>query len=182
MVDLVSDVHVQVYGESKDDSPSLVTFFDLNRFSDETGNFTELLRLVNGNFQTTATGCVNVKQINISELAPNSIKAFHVHKTQTDIIYIPPMSKIKLVVADARVDYKRRIEKYILGDCRSRLVQIPPGIAHGFQNLLDSPGMILYFVDVNFTPNWQIPEFQEYRLPTDYFDDCDNSVWDIPTD
>lgn len=180
MVDFVIETSMQFYGEKKD--IDFIDIFPLKRSSDETGSFTELLRMSNGNFDVNAVECLNVKQINFSELAPLAIKAFHVHKTQTDLIYVPPSCKVKLVVADIRADMDQdnpRVEQIILGDCQSRLVKIPPGIAHGFQNLLDSPATIIYFVDINFVSDWADKNFQEYRIPYDIFGE---EIWKEPTD
>lgn len=180
MVELNAHVLPQTYDVVCEEP--LISFFDLKRFSDETGSFTEIMRLTRGHFNTanSSVTCFNVNQINFSEIAPQAIKAFHVHRTQTDLIYIPPFCKIKLVVGDVQVDCNYgQFETYILGDCKSQLVKIPPGIAHGFQNLLNTSGLILYFVDVNFTPIVSDKSFQEYRLPSDYFG---ASIWDIPTD
>src|SRR6056297_960657 len=72
-----------------------VEIISLKRFNDETGSFTELLRLNDG--ETENIPDFNLQQINYSSLDGKMIKAFHIHKKQTDIWYVPPASKILLI-------------------------------------------------------------------------------------
>ena len=151
-----------------------VNIISLNRFNDETGSFTELLRLDEG--RTEALPNFNLKQINISKLDANKIKAFHVHKKQTDVWFVPPDSKILLLLADLRKDSpsSENMMRIVLGDGNSRLVVIPPGIAHGCKNLLQGKSEIIYFVDNQFDSD---PEnCDEWRLPWDNFGEA---VWDL---
>jgi dTDP-4-dehydrorhamnose 3,5-epimerase-like enzyme len=62
----------------------------------------------------------------------------------------------------------------ILGDGATRLVRIPPGVAHGVRNLGAGTGRIIYFVDVQFTA--EPAETDEGRLPWDYLG---AAVWDV---
>ena len=39
----------------------------------------------------------------------------------------------------------------MLGDGASRLLRIPPGVAHGVRNLGGDAGRIIYFTDVHFS-------------------------------
>ena len=64
--------------------------------------------------------------------------------------------------------------RFVLGDSSSRLVRIPPGVAHGCKNLLhDRSSAIIYFVDVQFSTD---EECDEGRLPWDHFGE---SLWDV---
>ena len=56
--------------------------------------------------------------------------------------------------------------RFMLGDGRSRLVRIPPGVAHGCCNLARSVGRIIYFVDRHFST--EPDETDEGRLPWDF--------------
>jgi len=87
-----------------------------------------------------------VRQINYSEVEPGTIKAFHVHRLQTDVWFVPPGDKILLVLLDVRAasltaNVQRRL---VLGDGACRLVRIPPGVAHGVKNLAAERGRIIY--------------------------------------
>jgi len=114
------------------------------------GNFTELGRLsagVHAGFQG-----FEVKQINYSELEPGAIKAFHIHRGQTDVWFVPPADKMLLVLLDVRAGSptEKVARRFVLGDGASRLVRIPPGVAHGVKNLAATRGRIIYLVDVQF--------------------------------
>jgi len=107
---------------------------ELKRFTDDGGSFVELGRLSRG-LHATFPG-FEVKQINYSEMEPGAIKAFHLHQRQTDVWFVPPGDKLLLVLLDLREgsstrDVRRRM---VLGDGASRLVLIPPGVAHGVKN------------------------------------------------
>jgi dTDP-4-dehydrorhamnose 3,5-epimerase len=152
-----------------------VEILDLKRFNDETGALTELLRITDNNAELPFN--FNLQQINFSELKGNAIKAFHVHSRQTDVIFVPPSSKIKLVLVSVKQSpFVEPINMFILGDCNSRLIKVPPGIAHGFQNLKSTTGQIIYLTDVQFNTD---PKFNdEYRLPYDQFG---TDFWEEPT-
>jgi len=61
-----------------------------------------------------------------------------------------------------------------LGAGASRLVRIPPGVAHGVRNLAATAGRIMYFTDVHFSPEPSICD--EGRLPWDY---AGAEIWDV---
>jgi dTDP-4-dehydrorhamnose 3,5-epimerase len=63
--------------------------------------------------------------------------------------------------------------RFVLGDGNSRLVRIPPGVAHGCRNLAAERGRILYFVDVQFSTG---ADCDEGRLPWDYLG---AEIWDV---
>ena len=118
---------------------------DLRRFNDDGGNFTELGRL-SGAMHADFPG-FEVRQINYSEMEPGAIKAFHLHRRQTDVWYVPPSDKMLLVLLDLRAgsQTENAHRRLVLGDGASRLVRIPPGVAHGFAALTDMT--ITYLVD-----------------------------------
>ena len=81
-----------------------------------------------------------------------------------------------VLVADVRAGSKSEglVQRIVLGDGNSRLVRIPPGVAHGAKNLRPSaPGVIVYFVDVHFSVG---ADCDEGRLPWDHFG---AQVWDV---
>jgi len=146
----------------------------LKRFNDDGGSMTELVRLDDGLVQ----GLKGFKalQINYSTMEPLAIKAFHLHKRQTDVWYVPPSDKLLLVVADVRKGSATEglVQRIVLGDGNSRLVRIPPGVAHGAKNLRPAtPTTIIYFVDMHFSTD---ETCDEGRLPWDHFG---AQVWDV---
>lgn len=144
-----------------------VSIVKLKRFNDDGGSMTELGRL-NAGVHDDLPGFV-VRQINYSEMEPGAIKAFHLHLKQTDVWYVPPTSKLLLVLGDERKGSVSEgvVRRYVLGDGNSRLVRIPPGVAHGVCNLAPTRGQIIYFVDVQFSAKPE--ECDEGRLPWDHY-------------
>jgi dTDP-4-dehydrorhamnose 3,5-epimerase len=146
----------------------------LRRFNDDGGSMTELARLEDG--RIAGIDGFQARQMNYSVMEPLAIKAFHLHKRQTDVWYVPPSDKLLLVVADVRKDSptEGQVQRIVLGDGNSRLVRIPPGVAHGCKNLRHaSPSVIIYFVDVQFSVG---DDCDEGRLPWDHFG---TQVWDV---
>jgi dTDP-4-dehydrorhamnose 3,5-epimerase len=151
-----------------------VEIVELRRFHDDGGSMTELGRLTQGmhrdlpNFQ--------VAQVNFSEMDAGAVKAFHLHQRQTDVWFIPPGSKMLVVLGDVRKGSPTEgvTNRLVLGDGTSRLVRIPPGVAHGVRNLAATRGQIIYFVDVQFDPD---PDrCDEGRLPWDHFG---AAIWEV---
>ena len=151
-----------------------VEIVELKRFNDDGGSMTELGRLQDG-VHADLPGFV-VRQVNYSVMEPLAIKAFHLHKRQTDVWFVPPSDKILLVLGDVRAGSPTQglVRRVVLGDGNSRLVRIPPGVAHGCRNLRPAaPSLIVYFVDVQFSTG---AECDEGRLPWDHFG---TAVWEV---
>ena len=147
---------------------------ELRRFVDDGGSFSELGRL-SGGLHSAFPG-FEVKQIIYSEMEPGAIKAFHLHLRQTDVWFVPPGDKMLLVLLDLREASKTRNaeRRIVLGDGASRLVRIPPGVAHGVRNLAATRGRIIYFVDVQFSA--APDQSDEGRLPWDF---AGPEIWDV---
>ena len=146
----------------------------LRRFNDDGGSMTELGRFDDGAHQGVAG--FTAHQINYSVMEPLAIKAFHLHKRQTDVWFVPPGDKILLVLGDVRADSgtKGQVRRLVLGDGNSFLVRIPPGVAHGCKNLrMTERSQIVYFVDVQFSVG---DECDEGRIPWDFFGP---EVWEV---
>ena len=143
-----------------------VEVVDLLRHTDDGGSLTELGRFTAG--ASLAFPDFTLAQVNYSEIEPGVIKAFHVHRRQTDIWYVPPGDKVLLVLVDVRADSAARSApvRLVLGDGHSRLVRIPPGVAHGCRNLAPIRGRIIYFTDLHFSPEPESSD--EGRLPWDF--------------
>jgi len=151
-----------------------VEIVELKRFNDDGGAMTELGRLDAG-VHKQLPGFV-VRQVNFSVLEPLAIKAFHLHKRQTDVWFVPPSDKLLLVLADVRAGSptEGQVMRFVLGDGNSRLVRIPPGVAHGCRNLRPaSTSTIIYFVDVQFSID---ETCDEGRIPWDHFG---ADVWEV---
>lgn len=151
-----------------------VEIVELRRFADDGGSLTELGRLSAG--MHAAFPGFECRQINYSEMESGVVKAFHLHRRQTDVWFIPPSDKMLLVLVDVRAGSptEKVARRIPMGDGISRLVRIPPGVAHGVKNLAATRGRIIYFVDVQFQPD--PAECDEGRLPWDY---AGAEIWDV---
>jgi len=151
-----------------------VRLVELKRHADDGGSMTELARLVEARPEALAD--FTVRQINYSEMAPGAIKAFHLHQRQTDVWYVPPSDRLLVVLLDVR--QRSRTEgvrmRVVLGNGGSRLLAIPPGVAHGVRNLASDTGRIIYFTDVHFSA--EPSACDEGRLPWDF---AGADVWEM---
>jgi dTDP-4-dehydrorhamnose 3,5-epimerase len=170
--DAKREYQIQEYGPR----PTIdgVEIVALTRHADDGGSITELLRLDGG--QAQALAGFTVRQINYSEVEPGAIKAFHLHARQTDVWYVPPSERLLVVLVDVRVGSPTEhvSQRLMLGAGASRLVRIPPGVAHGVRNIGATTGRLIYFVDLHFTTDPGICD--EGRLPWDF---VGPGIWDI---
>ncbi|HXG15310.1 MAG TPA: dTDP-4-dehydrorhamnose 3,5-epimerase family protein [Calidithermus sp.] len=164
--------HVQSYAPAPRIEGVVLT--ELVRHHDDGGSFTELGRLREG--RLAGLEDFVVRQVNYSELAPGVIKAFHVHRRQTDVWYVPPSDRLLMVLVDVRrgSPSEGRHQRLVLGDGTSRLVRVPPGVAHGVRNLGPGPGRVIYFVDREFDAD--PARCDEGRLPWDFIG---AEVWEV---
>jgi dTDP-4-dehydrorhamnose 3,5-epimerase len=151
-----------------------VQIVELKRFTDDGGSFMELARLQQG--VPAALPGFECRQVNYSEMDPGVIKAFHLHRRQTDVWFVPPGDKMLVILLDVRAGSKSRgaQRRLVLGDGHSRLLRIPPGVAHGVKNLGPARGRIIYFVDFPFSPDPD--QTEEGRLPWDF---AGADIWDV---
>ena len=151
-----------------------VVLVPLARHADDGGNLTELARLTDGRAEGLAG--FTVRQVNYSELAPGTIKAFHLHVRQTDVWYVPPGDRMLVVLIDARQGSPTEGARMrvVLGDSASRLLRIPPGVAHGVRNMSTATGRVIYFTDLHFSA--EPSSCDEGRLPWDF---AGADVWEV---
>jgi dTDP-4-dehydrorhamnose 3,5-epimerase len=163
---------LQTYGRA----PTIdgVTLIPLTRHADDGGSLTELVRLTDGRAEGVAG--FTVRQINFSELAPGAVKAFHLHVRQTDVWYAPPGDRMLAVLVDVREGSPTEgtLMRLVLGDGASRLLRIPPGVAHGVRNLGPGPGRLVYLTDLHFSA--EPSSCDEGRLPWDF---AGADVWEV---
>ena len=166
------DFHVQSYGPA----PVIegVELVELRRFADDGGSMTELARLTDA--RPAGLGDFSVRQVNYSEVEPGVVKAYHVHTRQTDVWYVPPSDRMLVVLVDVRRGSRTEGTRMrlVLGAGGSRLLRIPPGVAHGVRNLAATAGRIVYFTDVHFSGDPATCD--EGRLPWDW---AGADVWDV---
>src|SRR5207244_11181034 len=124
--------HVQTYGAASTIEGVLVV--ELARHADDVRGMTELARLTDG--RAAGLGDFSVRQVNYSEMAPGAIKAFHLHTRQTDVWFVPPSDRMLVVLLDVRKGShtENARQRVVLGHGASRLLVIPPGVAHALRN------------------------------------------------
>src|SRR5262249_48757415 len=163
---------LQAYGSA----PTIdgVVLVALARHADDGGSLTELARLTDG--RANVLGGFTVRQVNYSEMAPGTIKAYHMHARQTDLWYVPPSDRMLVVLLEVRQGSPPEGSRMrlVLGDGTSRLLRIPPGVAHGVRNLAASTGRVVYLTDLQFSS--EPASCDEGRLPWDF---AGADVWEV---
>jgi dTDP-4-dehydrorhamnose 3,5-epimerase len=131
-----------------------VALADLPVFSDEGGDFCEVTRLSPDGTLTLSPG-YRPAQISYSLMEPGQIKAFHLHRNQEDLWFVPPAHRLlvgRLDVRDGSPSYRSHL-RLVLGAGKGRLLFIPRGVAHGVANLTTSHASIIYFTNTAFDPD-----------------------------
>lgn len=149
-----------------------VEIVELRRFIDDGGSFLELGRFASGALEGFEG--VEVKQLSYSEMMPGTIKAFHVHRLQEDVWFVPPSQRVLVVLHDVRKGSASEgvTMRFVMGDGKAQLVRIPRGVAHGAANPWQNPASIIYFVTEQFNAS----EPDEHRLPWDFIGP---EVWEM---
>lgn len=148
--------------QSYDPKPPIdgVVIKDLKTFNDDGGSFCEIFKLNNdkpNDFE------INVKQSSWSIVEPNVVKAFHIHRKQLDLWFVPPSEKLLIGLFDIREDSKTYETKmrFVMGSGKAQLLLIPNGVAHGYANVTNEKQSLIYFTSEKFDVN----DNDEYRLP-----------------
>ena len=103
-------------------------------------------------------------QVYITTSYPKVVKAWHMHKLQTD--HMTCISgKVKFVLFDGRDGSKTKgeIMEIEMDGKTPVLIKIPPGVWHGFKNIGDE--LVIVINTPTELYNYEKPD--EYRLPPD---------------
>jgi dTDP-4-dehydrorhamnose 3,5-epimerase len=151
-----------------------VELHKLNWFHDDGSAFTELGRFDDG--AHLGLEDFTLRQLNYSLIEPGTVKAFHLHRHQTDVWYVPPHDRVLVVLGDVRAGSPTvgMTMRLALGGGGNDLLRIPPEVAHGARNIGTETARILYFTDRHFNPDAE--ETDEGRLPWDFFG---AEIWEI---
>ena len=100
-------------------------------------------------------------QVYMTTAYPSIVKAWHYHKIQTDN-FTCVSGKIRLTLYDAREGSPtfKQIDEFILSLEEPRLVQIPPGVYHGFKCISEEEAIVINTVTRPY--NREHPD--EYRI------------------
>jgi dTDP-4-dehydrorhamnose 3,5-epimerase len=126
----------------------------LRMIPDERGRLMELLRADDELF-------IKFGQVYMTTVYPGVVKAWHYHKKQYDN-FVAVRGMIKLVLYDAREDSPTRgeINEFFIGDWNPQLVQIPPGVYHGFKCISETEAIVINIP----TEVYDYAQPDEYRL------------------
>lgn len=128
---------------------------ELRMIPDERGYLMEMLRSDWPEFERFG-------QVYVTAVYPGVVKGWHYHKIQTDhFICLQGMAKV--VLYDDREDSPTRgeINEVYMGWQRPRLLNIPPGVLHGFKGISQEMALIVNVPTELY--NYEQPD--EYRLP-----------------
>ncbi|MDX2179591.1 MAG: dTDP-4-dehydrorhamnose 3,5-epimerase family protein [Bryobacteraceae bacterium] len=154
------------------DSPDLIEGVRVASYPiwpDDRGYFLEIARLGEGlaaHFDPATT------QVSAALSYPGTIKAFHIHRRQTDF-WVASAGMFQVALADMRSDsatYGRRNTLYC-GALKPWQILIPPGVAHGYKVIGGEPGMLIYVTSRHYDPS------DEGRIP--YNDPAIAYDWDL---
>jgi dTDP-4-dehydrorhamnose 3,5-epimerase len=141
-----------------------VEIVELPVFSDEGGDFCEIVRFL-------PTGALSQfpayqsAQLSYSFMEPGAIKAWHLHRRQDDLWFVPPNTRLLVGLLDVREgssSYQVTM-RLALGAGKARLLLIPRGVAHGVANVGRLPASLIYLTNQAFDPH----DPDEHRLPYD---------------
>ena len=132
-----------------------VRVIDLKLLPNARGRLQEIQRSDDDHF-------LGFAQAYITSTYPGVIKAWYLHQKQTDQI-ASVKGLVKLALFDAREDSPTHgaVQEIFLGELAPRLVQIPPGIWHGFQAVGPDEAFLLH---LNSEP-YRADAPDEIRIP-----------------
>lgn len=107
-------------------------------------------------------------QINLCEINDGAIKAFHRHKKQTDFWFCTDGEMLVILVDEER----GKIERIVLSSRIPRVIEIKPGIWHGYRSLGGKKSSLLYFTTKRYDANNPDEERREW----DFFG---KDVWEV---
>jgi dTDP-4-dehydrorhamnose 3,5-epimerase len=117
---------------------------------DDRGYFLEIQRMRHG---LAADFPLETSQVSAALNYPGTIKAFHIHFSQTDC-WTPVMGMMQVVLCDLREEsptFGARNTLYV-GQLRPWQILIPPRVAHGYKVVATDPAMLVYMTDRFYNP------------------------------
>jgi dTDP-4-dehydrorhamnose 3,5-epimerase len=117
---------------------------------DDRGYFLEVIRLRQG---LAAGFPVETTQVSAALSYPETVKAFHFHRYQTDL-WVPSQGMFQVALVDLRPNsstYGRKNTLYT-GALKPWQILIPPGVGHGYKVIGQNAGMLVYVTDRLYNP------------------------------
>jgi dTDP-4-dehydrorhamnose 3,5-epimerase len=129
----------------------------LHLISDERGWLMEILRCDDRVFQKFG-------QVYVTTAYPGVVKAWHCHKKQADnFTCVSGMMKVVLFDARKRSPTYEALMELFVGERNPLLIQVPPGVYHGFKAIGDETAL---FINIPTLP-FDRDDPDEYRLSPD---------------
>ena len=130
---------------------------ELRVIPDERGWLMEIFRCDDDFFQKFG-------QVYVTTAYPEVVKAWHMHKKQTDnFTCIHGMMKVALYDDRRDSSTKGEVNEFVIGEKNPLLISVPPLVYHGFKAIGTETA---YFLSIPTEPyNYKNPD--EYRLPPD---------------
>jgi dTDP-4-dehydrorhamnose 3,5-epimerase len=152
------------------DSPHLIPGVQVIPYAlwpDDRGYFLEVARIGSGG---VAGFPPETTQISAALSLPGTIKAFHIHRFQTDY-WSPASGMFQVALVDLRPDssaFGKRNTFYV-GALRPWQILIPPGVGHGYKIISHEPAMLVYVTNQTYNPadEGRIP-YNEPRINYDW--------------
>ena len=103
-------------------------------------------------------------QLYVTTTFPGIIKAWYKHNKQTDLIILDK-GHVKLVLFDSREDSDTHNKLNIIHSTEDnpKIIQIPPGVWHGFQAMDDQKLKLIHFNSIAYDAD----DLDEERVPLD---------------
>lgn len=128
----------------------------LRLISDERGWLMEILRSDWETFDKFG-------QVYLTTTYPSVVKAWHMHKKQTDhIVCIKGLIKLVLYKEGEESETEGEINEFFIGERKPMLIRIPPRVWHGWKAINETAFIINVPTELY---NYEKPD--EYRLPPD---------------
>jgi len=109
----------------------------LSVIPDERGRLMEILRADDDLFERFG-------QVYVTTVRPGVVKAWHYHAKQTDnLAVVDGMAKLALYDARDGSATKGKVQEFFAGNENPMLVQIPPGVYHGFKCISEREAIIV---------------------------------------
>jgi len=142
------------------DSNDLIAGVRANPYTvwpDDRGFFLEVVRIGQGLLESFPN---DTTQISAALSYPGTIKAFHIHRRQTDC-WVPVQGMLQVALVDLRRDSATLGARntIYLGALRRWQLLIPPGVAHGYKVIGPDPALLIYATDRFYDPQ------DEGRIP-----------------
>jgi dTDP-4-dehydrorhamnose 3,5-epimerase len=117
---------------------------------DDRGYFLEVARIGQGALSTFPPQST---QVSAALSLPGTIKAFHIHRLQTDY-WSPASGMFQVALVDLRPAspaFGKRNTFYV-GALRPWQILIPPGVGHGYKVISQEPAMLVYVTNQTYNP------------------------------